>query len=131
MYILDTNICSYILKKHSPLILEKFQQVDDIHISSIVYAELCYGIALSPEHLKAPRRKQLQQFMDLLTLHSWDAKAAESYAVIRADLKIKGTPIGNMDTLIAAHAVSLKAILVTNNVREFERVVGLQFESWA
>lgn len=130
MYMLETNIFSYILKKHNPIILKKFKQIEEVHISSIVYSELCYGIALSPEHLKTPRRKQLQQFTDLLTIHTWDTKAAECYAEIRADLKIKGSPIGNMDTLIAAHALSLKAILVTNNVREFERVAELQIENW-
>lgn len=110
--------------------MEKIKQVEELHISPVVYSELCYGIALSPEHLKVPRRKQLQKFVDLLTVHSWDTKAAEFYAVIRADLKTKGTPIGNMDMLIAAHALSRNAVLVTNNVREFERVPELKFENW-
>jgi tRNA(fMet)-specific endonuclease VapC len=130
MLMLDTNICVYILKKHPLYLLEKFNQSEKIHISAIVYAELCSGITLSPEHLQAARKNQLQEFITLTTLQNWDEKAAVTYANIRADLKIKGTPIGNMDMLIAAHALSLNATLVTNNLREFERVVDLKLENW-
>jgi tRNA(fMet)-specific endonuclease VapC len=130
MVMLDTNICVYILKMHPLYLLEKFNQIEEIHISAIVYAELCSGVTLSPEHLQTARQIQLQEFVDLTTLHSWDEKAAVIYADIRADLKAKGTPIGNMDMLIAAHALSLNATLVTNNVREFERVPDLKLENW-
>ena len=130
MVMLDTNICVYILKKHPPYLLEKFNHIQEIHISAIVYAELCSGVTLSPEHLQTARQIQLQEFIALTTLHSWDEKAAVVYADIRADLKAKGTPIGNMDLLIAAHALSLNATLVTNNIREFERVPDLKLENW-
>ena len=130
MVMLDTNICVYILKKHPLYLLERFNQSIEIHISAIVYAELCSGVTLSPEHLQSARQNQLQEFIALTTLHSWDEKAAVVYARIRADLKAKGTPIGNMDMLIAAHALSLNATLVTNNLREFERVPDLKLENW-
>ncbi|MDD1642597.1 MAG: type II toxin-antitoxin system VapC family toxin [Methylococcaceae bacterium] len=110
--------------------LEKFNHIQEIHISAIVYAELCSGVTLSPEHLQTARQIQLQAFIALTTLHSWDEKAAVIYAKNRADLKAKGTPIGNMDMLIAAHALSLNATLVTNNLREFERVPDLKLENW-
>ncbi|MGZ8190222.1 MAG: type II toxin-antitoxin system tRNA(fMet)-specific endonuclease VapC [Methylococcaceae bacterium] len=127
---LDTNICVYVLKNHPLYLLEKFKQIEEVHISAIVYSELCSGVTMSPEHLQSARQTQLQEFIALTTLHSWDEKAAVFYAKIRADLKAKGTPIGNMDMLIAAHALSLDAILVTNNVREFERVANLKIENW-
>ncbi len=130
MYMLDTNICVYILKKHPLCLLEKFKQLKEIHLSTIVYSELCSGVTLSPVHLQTIRQQQLEEFIALTTVHNWDKKAAISYAKIRADLKIKGTPIGNMDMLIAAHALSLDAILVTNNMREFERVSHLKVENW-
>lgn len=130
MVMLDTNICVYILKKHPPYLLKKLNQLEEIHISAIVYAELCSGVALSPEHLQTARQNQLAEFIALTTLHGWDEKAAVFYARIRADLKEKGTPIGNMDMLIAAHALSLDATLITNNMREFERVPNLKLENW-
>ncbi len=130
MVMLDTNICVYILKKHPLYLLEKFNQSEEIHISAIVYAELCSGVTLSSENLQAARQIQLQEFITLTTLQNWDEKAAVVYAQIRANLKAKGTPIGNMDMLIAAHALSLNATLVSNNLREFERVPNLKFENW-
>ncbi|NOT84310.1 MAG: type II toxin-antitoxin system VapC family toxin [Methylococcaceae bacterium] len=130
MVMLDTNICVYILKQHPINFLEKFQTLKEVYISSIVYAELCSGVTMSPEHLQTARQAQLVEFMALVTMQYWDREAAEAYAEVRAYLKAKGTPIGNMDMLIAAHALSLKALLVTNNVREFERVPNLNFENW-
>jgi tRNA(fMet)-specific endonuclease VapC len=130
MLMLDTNICVYILKKHPLYLLEKFNLSEKIYISAIVYAELCSDVTLSPEHLQTARQNQLEEFIALTTLQNWDGKAAVIYANIRADLKTKGTPIGNMDMLIAAHALSLNATLVTNNLREFERVIDLKLENW-
>ncbi|BBL76915.1 type II toxin-antitoxin system VapC family toxin [Methylomagnum ishizawai] len=130
MIMLDTNICVYVLKKHPLYLLEKFNQAGEIHLSVIVYAELCSGVTLSPTHLQPARQHQLQEFAALTTLHEWDEQAAVCYAQIRADLKMKGTPIGNMDMLIAAHALSLDATLITNNLREFERVQNLMLENW-
>ena len=130
MYMLDTNICIYILKQHPKEIQAKFNDIDTVHISSIVYSELCYGVELSPVHLQTPRLGQLNEFVTLLQIHTWDENAAICYAKIRAYLKVRGTPIGNMDTLIAAHALSLKAVLVTNNIKEFARVPNLELENW-
>ncbi|MFU8789142.1 MAG: type II toxin-antitoxin system tRNA(fMet)-specific endonuclease VapC [Methylobacter sp.] len=130
MLMLDTNICVYILKKRPLYLLEKFNQSEKIYISAIVYAELCSGVTLSPEHLQTARKNQLEEFIALTTLQNWDKKAAVIYAHIRADLKTKGMPIGNMDMLIAAHALNLNATLVTNNLREFERVIDLKLENW-
>ncbi len=117
-------------KKAPALLAGKFNQIEEIYISAIVYAELFSGVTLSPEHLQTARQIQLQEFIALTTFHSWDEKAAVIYAKIRANLKAKGTTIGNMDILIAAHALSLNATLVTNNLREFERVPELKLENW-
>jgi tRNA(fMet)-specific endonuclease VapC len=127
---LDTNMCIYVLKQRSLSLMQKFQQVQVLHISTVVYAELCYGIELSPKHLQYQRWKQLDMFLQPIVIHEWDKQAAEHYAKLRAYLKQRGTPIGNMDMLIAAHALRFDAILVSNNVREFERVPNLQLENW-
>ena len=130
MIMLDTNICIYILKKHPVYIEEKFKTIETVHISSIVYAELQYGIEYGSKRLRAAREKQLNQFLALLTIHDWDKRAAEQYGKINAFLRKKGMMIGNMDMLIAAHALSLKATLVTNNGREFQRIPDLMVENW-
>ena len=129
-YMLDTNICIYILKKHPDSVLKKFQTFDDIHISAIVYSELQYGIELSPKKTKQIRFNQLLDFLSLLTIDTWDQNAADSYARLRACLKSKGNIIGNMDMLIAAHALSTNSVLISNNTREFERIPELKLENW-
>jgi len=131
MLMLDTNICSYILKNRPPQVRDKLKTAINPTISSIVYAELCFGIRLSAPHLQKPRRQQLRQFTDLLEIIDWNQVAARHYADIRATLKQRGAIIGNMDLLIAAHARSLDCVLVTNNAREFQRVEGLKIENWA
>ncbi len=130
MYMLDTNICIYILKEHPEHIRIKFNEIEQVHISSIVYSELCYGIELGEQHLMERRWKQVNEFISLLTIHSWNHEAAKIYGKIRALLKKQGMLIGNMDMLIAAHAISLDATLVSNNVREFERIPDLKLENW-
>ncbi|MCP4420563.1 MAG: type II toxin-antitoxin system VapC family toxin [Chloroflexi bacterium] len=130
MIMLDTNICIHILKERPEHIRQKFNKIDSVHISSIVYSKLSYGIENSPERLQAARRKQLNAFLALVTIHSWDERAAEHYGRIRAHLKKNGTMIGNMDLLIAAHALSLDAALITNNTHEFERIPNLNLEIW-
>lgn len=130
MFMLDTNICIYILKKHPDSVLKKFQMFDDIHISTIVYSELQYGIELSTEKTKQIRFNQLLDFLSLLTIDSWDQSAADNYAKLRAYLKSKGNLIGNMDMLIAAHALSTNSVLISNNTREFERIPELKIENW-
>lgn len=128
--LLDTNTCIYLIKKHPPEVLRRFDEytVGDIGISSITAAELHFGVQKSQrpeENLRA-----LEQFLLPLTLAHFDENAAAAYGHVRAQLEKQGTPIGSLDTLIAAHALSLDLMLVTNNVREFERVPGLEVENW-
>ena len=129
-FLLDTNICIYIIKQKPPKVLQKFNsyQVGDIGISSITVAELEFGVQKS----QFPERNQqaLIQFLLPLTVVDFDRAAAVIYGDIRASLEKKGKPIGSLDTLIAAHALSLQVTLVTNNVKEFSRVPDLQLDNW-
>lgn len=129
-YLLDTNICIYVIKRRPPQVLARFQRcaVGDIGLSTVTVAELQYGVAKSA----FPERNQqaLAAFTLPLEILPFDAPAAAAYGPIRATLERQGTSIGAMDLLIAAHAVSLGVILVTNNLREFGRVPGLQVENW-
>lgn len=130
MYMLDTNICIYALKNHPNQLRNKFNATAGLAISSVVYAELCYGIENSDSPKKLQRLEQLELFIKGLQIIAWDKTAAQHYGEIRAELRRLGTPIGNNDLLIAAHARSLNAVLVTNNVREFNRVPHLAVENW-
>ena len=127
---LDTNICIYIINARPPSVLQRFTSfaVGDIGISAITLAELEYGAAKSAQ----PRRNReaLQQFISPLEVAAFDAEATMVYGRIRTTLERRGTPIGAMDLLIAAHAVSLGLTLITNNKREFGRVSGLRIENW-
>ena len=129
-FLLDTNICIYIIKQKPPEVLEKFQayNVGDLGISSIYVAELEFGVYKS----KFPERNQqaLEQFLLPLTIVDFDADAANMYGKIRAILEKQGTPIGSLDTLIAAHALSLGVTLITNNVKEFSLIPNLKLENW-
>ncbi|MCL2366976.1 MAG: type II toxin-antitoxin system VapC family toxin [Oscillospiraceae bacterium] len=130
-FMLDTNICIYYINKKPPHVIDKVHQcmLDGICISVITLAELEYGIAKSA-HLKQ-NADELTRFLSIFTVLDLDSKAATEYGTINADLQRKGTPISPMDTLIAAHAKSEGLILVTNNLREFERIEGLTLENWA
>lgn len=130
MYMLDTNICIYVLKNHSDELRHKFKAIKDICISSITYGELCFGIENGNGNLKEERWRQLDMFTQRLLIDPLDENAGKHYGSIRAQLKKDGTPIGNNDLLIAAHARSINAVLVTNNVREFNRVPNLVVENW-
>ncbi len=130
MYMLDTNICIYVLKNHSDELRHKFKAIKDICISSITYGELCFGIENGNSNLKEERWRQLDIFTQRLLIDPLDENAGKHYGSIRAQLKKDGTPIGNNDLLIAAHARSINAVLVTNNVREFNRVPNLVVENW-
>ena len=130
MYMLDTNICIYVLKNHSDRLRQKFKATKHLSISSIVYAELCYGIENSESSNKQERWQQLDLFTRTLPIKYWGASAAKHYGSIRAILKRQSTPIGNNDLLIAAHVRSVNAVLVTNNVREFNHVPDLTIENW-
>ena len=127
---LDTNICIYVLKNHSDELRHKFKAIKDICISSITYGELCFGIENGNSNLKEERWRQLDIFTQRLLIDPLDENAGKHYGSIRAQLKKDGTPIGNNDLLIAAHARSINAVLVTNNVREFNRVPNLVVENW-
>jgi len=130
MYILDTNICIYVLKNHSDKLRHKFKAIKNIGISSVTYGELCYGIENGSSSLRGERWRQLDLFTQKIHIDSWDEDAARHYGYIRALFKKQGAPIGNNDLLIASHARSINAVLVTNNVREFTRVPDLSIENW-
>ena len=127
---LDTNICIYIIKRRPRSVLQRFSsfQVGDIGISSIALAELEYGAAQSAQPKK--NREALGEFISPLDVAPFDRQATEAYGTIRAALEKKGRPIGAMDLLIAAHALSLGVQLVTNNEREFKQVPELKVENW-
>lgn len=129
-YMLDTNICIYLIKHKPPQVFEKLQEhnPDEICISAVTYAELVHGV----EKSKAVERNRLALTILLSNIEilDFDMKAAEEYGRIRADLEKKGTPIGPLDMMIAGHAKSLGYTVVTNNVGEFKRVEGLQHENW-
>lgn len=128
--LLDTYICIYIIKQQPASVLKHFIefQVGDIGISSITLSELQYGVAKSAHHEK--NAKALYDFITPLEIVSFDEQAAYVYGNIRATLEKAGTPIGSMDMLIAAHAVSLEVPLVTNNTREFARISDLAILDW-
>ena len=129
-YLLDTNIVAYIINERPFEVLTKFQSLskNEISISSIVVAELWFGVAKS--HKKEQNKLALESFLAPLTIIDFDSAAAKFYGLIRADLENKGVVIGSNDMLLAAHAISLGLTLVTNNAREFERVEGLKIENW-
>ena len=130
MYLLDTNICIYIIKKKPVDLLKtlKTKSKKDIYISSITIAELEYGIAKSqfPEKNKIA----LIEFLSIFNILPFDDNDAVDFGEIKKELEKKGKIIGPMDLLLAAQAKSKKLILVTNNTKEFERVEGLKIENW-
>jgi tRNA(fMet)-specific endonuclease VapC len=129
-YMLDTNICIYAIK-HKPqeVIMNLLKHdADDICISSITYGELMHGVEKSQAVER--NRMALTLFLSAISILPFRSPAAEEYGKIRADLERKGTPIGPMDMLIAGHAKSEDCILVTNNTREFNRVMDLEVEDW-
>jgi len=128
--LLDTNICIYIIKQQPPAVLERFleYQIGDIGISSVTLSELRYCVAKSTHREK--NAKALDEFIIPLEVLPYDEAASHVYGDIRATLEKAGTPIGSMDLLIAAHAVSLGIPLVTNNTREFSRVPSLNIVDW-
>ena len=129
-YMLDTNICIYAIKKKPDTVLERLRREIDsgICISSITLAELQFGVekSLFPEKNTAA----LSQFLVALNVLSFDDQAAVEYGRICAYLQKRGTPIGTMDMLIAAHAKAEGLTLVTNNTREFARVPDLSLDNW-
>jgi tRNA(fMet)-specific endonuclease VapC len=129
-YLLDTNICIYLIKQKPSQVLERFQTLalSDIGISSITVAELAYGVFKSQQQEK--NRSALMQLLIPLEIIDFDQAAATVYGEIRSDLERRGLVIGAMDMLIASHALSLGVTLISNNVREFARVGNLSLENW-
>jgi len=128
--LLDTDVCIYLIKQKSPVVIERLSRYDlgEVALSSITIAELSFGVAKS-RHVER-NREALQQFLMPFTIAPFDHRAAVAYGRVRADLEGSGRPIGPLDTLIGAHAVALGVILATNNVREFSRIDGLVVEGW-
>ncbi len=126
---LDTNICIYVIKRRPIEVLETFNKyAGTLCISSITYAELCHGVEKSalPEH----NRRQVEDFVSRLEVLPYGDKAAAHYGDIRATLERQGKTIGVNDLHIAAQARSEGLVVVTNNLREFERIAGLRTENW-
>ena len=129
MILLDTNLCIYIINARPLAVLARFKQhrLGDIGMCSMVAAELAYGVAKSGS---ARNRQALEMFLAPLAVLPFDDEAFWTYGTLRADLERRGTPIGALDTLIAAHALSQRAVLVTHDTREFAQVPGLQLADW-
>ena len=128
-YMLDTNICIYVIKRRPPSVLAALLKHEEagIGVSIITVCELANGAAKSGS---ARNQAALQQFLEPLSVADFDRAAAAAYARVRAHLEAAGTPIGPLDTQIAAHALSLGVTLVSNNTREFGRVPGLKLVNW-
>ena len=130
-YLLDTDICIDLIKRKPLQILKKLlrQDISNMAVSSVTLSELEYGVEKS---LRKERNKlALTEFLAPLTILPYDESAAAVYGRVRAFLENQGIGIGPLDTLIGAHALSLKATLVTNNQNEFERIPGLKVENWS
>ncbi len=130
LYMLDTNICSFIIRKKPIFIKDKLKQIEDKHtvaLSSIVVSELFYG-AKKKNNLKLT--KIVNDLIKNFIIYNFDKNAAKEYSNIRTMLERQGNIIGSNDLFIASHAKSLKAILVTNNINEFQRIESLQLEDW-
>lgn len=130
LYMLDTNICGYIIRNRPTYIKEKFKMVEsehDIALSSIVVSELLYGAKK-----KGSERliKTVNAFIDNFTILDFDKSASNEYANIRVSLEKSGNIIGSNDLFIASHVKAKGAVLVTNNTKEFNRVDGLIIENW-
>ena len=130
-FMLDTNTCIYIIKRKPPDVIRRFKrtEISQIGISSITLSELLYGVSKSSR----PEQNQLAltQFIAPLEILSYGDEAAQYYGDLRAHLEKQGTPIGSLDMLIAAHALSIPCTLVTNNEKDFIRIPNLKIDNWA
>ena len=129
-YLLDTNICIYVINARPPKVLARFMEheIDGLGISAITASELYWGVHKSGS---AKNLAALEKFLSPLVVLDYDLRAAQRYGELRASLENRGTPISPLDQQIAAHALALNVTLVTNNLREFKRVPDLQLENWA
>ena len=129
-FMLDTNICIYIIKRKPLDLIERFKQteISRIGVSAITLSELSYGVSKSSK----PEQNQmaLAQFIAPIEILPYGDGAAQYYGTLRTHLEKQGTPIGSLDMLIAAHALSTDCTLVTNNEKEFVRIPKLKFENW-
>ena len=129
-YMLDTNACIGVINGKPPALRQRLQQVApaEVAISQIVYYELAFGVCNSGQPQR--NRANLMHFLKYVQVLDWEMAQSDEAAQMRCELVRQGQPIGHYDTLIAAHARSLNATLVTHNTREFGRVAGLQVEDW-
>jgi tRNA(fMet)-specific endonuclease VapC len=128
-YMLDTNICIYVIKRRPEALLEVFNRYSGhMCISSITLGELLHGVEKSTQPER--NRRNVEDFISRLDILSYDETASAHYGDIRATLECKGTPIGVNDMHIAGHARSNGLILVSNNCKEFQRIEGLRLENW-
>lgn len=126
---LDTNICSYVLRRHPVAMVERFASLepDQLWLSAIVAAELRFGaLKLGSTRFQGAVEAWLSGFV----LKPWLLEATHHYARLRRDLERKGTPVGNLDLMIAAHALAEDSVVITNNAREFHRIPGVAVEEW-
>ena len=130
MYLLDTNICIYIINKNPKSIVEKMCSLNpnDIKISAITVSELEYGASKSLK--RTQNRFAMNNFLSPFQIISFDAQDAEIYGIIRAELERRGEPIGPYDLQLAAQALARGFVLVSNNAVEFSRVKKLKLENW-
>ena len=130
-YLLDTNMCIYAMKHH-PNVLRRMHQAgqDCLCVSAIVAAELALGVARSATEHRAKNHAALERFLAVIAVQPWSSEAIWDYGQHRQALKQAGTPIGELDLLIAVHAKVQNLTLVTHNTREFERIEGLKLENW-
>ena len=128
-YMLDTDICIYVVRNRPPSLRERFNELEnELSISTITLGELIYGAENSSRRFENLRT--IEQFAARLAILPFSSKAAAHYGQIRAALRRAGQPVGIHDMLIGAHARSEDVTLVTNNIREFARIPGLQVENW-
>lgn len=129
IYMLDTDICSYIIRNNPQSVIQKIweHRHDDIRISAVTRAELLHG---ARRKKSADLIRRVQAFVDRWEVVAFDTLAAEAYAEILAELEEKGRPIGNLDVLIAACARAVDAVLVTNNQKHFSQIRGLVTQNW-
>jgi tRNA(fMet)-specific endonuclease VapC len=128
-YMLDTNICIYVIKSRPAELREQFNRLtEQICISTITLAELFYGVEKSSR--RAQNLQAVEEFVARLEALPFSAEAAAHYGQVRAELERAGQLAGPYDMLIGAHARSAGLIVVTNNLREFERIPGLRIENW-
>ena len=130
MYLLDTNICIYIINEQPARVLQRLIDAgrESLAISTVTVAELAFGVAKST---RPDTRDKLENFLSKFPVLDWDQGAAWVYGNVRRKLEAKGKRIGERDLLLACQALSLGATMVTNNTREFERIEGLKLENWA